>query len=202
MTEQDLKILVKEGIYKGKPLGAKLEETHISWILLTNELVFKIKKPVKLSFLDFSGLTTRKALCEKEMRLNKRFLPIYLDVLPVTKQVDGFEIGGESGQIIDYAVVMKRLSAVKKMDTLLAVREITSEDMVALAEKNADLHRNAQVISTAFDANVQMATFNDIESIKLFAARHLTKDYLNIIDNATSTGNAFIITMPAGWQSG
>jgi aminoglycoside phosphotransferase family enzyme len=56
------------------PVGAvELKETHISWVLLTGDFVYKIKKPVKLDFLDFSTLERRRFFCEEELRLNRRF---------------------------------------------------------------------------------------------------------------------------------
>jgi aminoglycoside phosphotransferase family enzyme len=135
MNEREIHELAKKGVYKGRRLCAQLEETHISWILLTDTLAFKIKKPVKLSFLDFSELSTRKALCEKELDLNKRFSPIYLKVLPVTSHENGFEIGGIFGKPVDYAVMMERLSGEKRMDHLLSKGKVGSNEIIALAEK-------------------------------------------------------------------
>ena len=65
-------------------------ETHISWVILTGEFVYKIKKPVSLGFLDFSTLERRKFFCDEEVRLNHRTAPeLYLDVVPIGEAPDG-----------------------------------------------------------------------------------------------------------------
>src|SRR4051812_28636250 len=65
--------------------GARLVETHISWVLLAGDDAWKIKRPVRLPFLDFRALESRRRMCEEELRLNRRLAPtLYLDVVPVT----------------------------------------------------------------------------------------------------------------------
>ncbi|WAC13341.1 hypothetical protein [Dyadobacter pollutisoli] len=192
MNEGEIHVLAEKGIYNGKALCAQLQETHISWILLTDTLAFKIKKPVKLSFLDFSELSTRKALCEKELDLNKRFSPIYLKVLPVTSHENGFEIGGLHGKPVDYTLMMKRLSTEKRMDHLLSKEKIGSNEMIALAEKIAQMHRDAPVVYQPFDLLAQMATFNDIAGIRPFILEHSSAYYQEIIDHAIAFSDAFI----------
>src|SRR5512139_1928125 len=67
-----------------RQFGARLVETHISWVLLDGVFAWKIKKPVRLSFLDFSDLATRGRLCFEELRLNRRLAPsLYLDVVAI-----------------------------------------------------------------------------------------------------------------------
>ena len=64
----------------------RLIETHISWVILTGQHAYKLKKPLDLGFLDFSSLDKRRACCEAEIRLNRRLAPdIYLGVVPVAK---------------------------------------------------------------------------------------------------------------------
>src|ERR1700689_441485 len=66
----------------------KLRETHISWVILTGEYAYKIKKRVKLEFLDTTTLAIRHSLCDEELRLNKRLAPdLYLEVMPITQDV-------------------------------------------------------------------------------------------------------------------
>ena len=60
MKEDDVILLAKEGVYQGERLKGVIEETHISWVVLCEKVVFKIKKPIKLSFLDFSTLSQEK----------------------------------------------------------------------------------------------------------------------------------------------
>ncbi|MDH3352815.1 MAG: hypothetical protein OEM51_14810, partial [Gammaproteobacteria bacterium] len=64
--------------------NVRLIETHISWVILTGHFAYKIKKPIKLEFLDFSSLALRKHFCDEELRLNRRWSPeLYLDVVPI-----------------------------------------------------------------------------------------------------------------------
>lgn len=88
--------------------GARLIETHISWVLLDGQDAWKLKKPLHLPFLDASTLARRHQLCEEELRLNHRMAPkLYLDVTPITGTPDAPVLGG-SVPVIDYAVHMRR----------------------------------------------------------------------------------------------
>ena len=69
MTIEQIHRIVSEGLFPDTKLGVSLLETHISWVILTNEFAFKIKKPVHFDFLDFSTLELRRHFCEEEYRL-------------------------------------------------------------------------------------------------------------------------------------
>src|SRR5256885_1546294 len=70
-------------------------QTHISWVFLTGEFAYKVKKPVNFGFVDFSTLERRRFFCEEELRLNRRLAPaLYLEVLPITGSVEAPRIGG------------------------------------------------------------------------------------------------------------
>lgn len=88
--------------------GFQLIETHISWVLLTGEYAYKIKKPMNFGFLDFTGLDQRRHFCNEELRLNQRLTDgLYLEVLPITGSVDAPQIGGE-GEAIEYVLKMRQ----------------------------------------------------------------------------------------------
>ncbi len=88
----------------------RLHETHISWVLLTGEYVYKIKKPVKFSFLDFSTLENRHWYCQEELRLNTRLAPeLYLGVVPLTGTPIDPGVGGD-GKAFEYAVKMREFA--------------------------------------------------------------------------------------------
>ena len=71
-------------------------ETHISWVILTGDVAYKIKKPMDFGFLDFSTLERRKHFCEEELRLNRRLAQnLYLDVVPITGSAGNPELGGQ-----------------------------------------------------------------------------------------------------------
>ena len=90
-------------------IGAvRVVETHISWVLLTGEFAYKIKKPLDLGFLDYSTLASRKRFCEEELRVNRRYAPqLYLDVVAISASAQGPQIGG-ADNVIEYAVRMRQ----------------------------------------------------------------------------------------------
>ena len=120
-------------------------ETHISWVFLTGDYAYKIKKPIKLSFLDFSTLELRHRWCFEELRLNRRWAPqLYLDVVPISGTAEQPVIGG-SGAPIEYAVRMRQFPQSSLLNARLASGLVDADDMIGLAEMIADRHANAPV---------------------------------------------------------
>jgi aminoglycoside phosphotransferase family enzyme/predicted kinase len=92
-------------------LEAELIETHISWVLLTRDFAYKIKKAVRLPFVDYSTLERRRHFCEEEVRLNQRLAGgMYLGVSKVTGTPARPAMDGD-GDTLDYAVRMRRFDA-------------------------------------------------------------------------------------------
>lgn len=132
----------------GQPVA--LQETHISWVLLTGHLAYKLKKPVHFPFVDFSTLALRKHFCEEELRLNKRLAPaLYLGVVPVCGTPQAPRIGriGEACEPFDYAVRMQRFPAGALLSERLAAGGggLLPEHLDRLARRLADFHRDAPV---------------------------------------------------------
>ena len=88
----------------------ELIETHISWVILTGSHVYKLKKPVKFAFVDFSTLALRKKYCREELRCNSMFAPdLYETVLPVTRRADGtLELAGRKEEAAIYLEQLRR----------------------------------------------------------------------------------------------
>jgi uncharacterized protein len=192
MIEDDVRMLAKEGLFLNQPLRGQIEETHISWVILTKKFAFKIKKPLKLSFLDFTSLTKRKKYCYRELRLNQRFSPIYLDVLPVSHQGDTWYIGQADGRIVDYAVQMKRMMLSKRMDKLLEKEEVKKSNIVSLARVIASFHAKAGAVKDPFHLGKAKAAFNDIQSIINLSGLHLGKEYAMTIQRSLAWSTAFL----------
>ncbi|BEP55517.1 bifunctional aminoglycoside phosphotransferase/ATP-binding protein [Variovorax sp. V118] len=126
----------------GQPVA--LVETHISWVLLTQTLALKLKKPVRLPFLDFGSVQARKHFCDEELRLNRRFAPtLYLDVAPVCGTRHAPRIGAD-GTPIDHVVRMRRFPASSLLSDLLATDRLQSAQLDDLARRLAALHASAQ----------------------------------------------------------
>ncbi len=126
----------------------ELRQTNISFVVLTGPFAYKIKKSVKLEFIDASTLALRRHLCEEELRLNRRLAAdLYVDVVAITRQADGLRIGGP-GEVIDYAVRMKQFEASQELSELIRRAEVSPREFVGLASRLAQFHENAPKAST------------------------------------------------------
>ena len=120
------------GSLKEHPGDVRLKNTHISWLILTDEFVYKIKKPLKLSFLDYSTIEKRRHFCQKEIELNRRLTrDLYLDVEAISEKDDDVYFGAE--KIIDYAVKMKRIDEKLQMDELIRNGRVSLGDIRNIA---------------------------------------------------------------------
>lgn len=195
MNESEVKVLAREGRFLGQLLQGEIEETHISWVILTGKYAFKIKKPVKLSFLDFSTLAKRKTYCLRELQLNQRFSPIYLNVLPIQHHDDyGWAIGYGKGKTVDYAVQMKKLMMSKRMDKVLKRKKVTHDNIITLAKLIASFHAEADIIKAPFRLSTPKAAFNDIRTTINLCKRHLGNEYAVIIKDSLEWSNSFLKT--------
>lgn len=127
-------------------LPVVLHETHISWVLLTADRAWKLKKPVKLPFLDFSTAPRRQHFCEEELRINRRFAPaLYLRVVPVRGTQDAPHLGGR-GAAIDHAVCMRRFADNALLSRRLQAGKVNTADVDTLARRIAMLHLQAPAL--------------------------------------------------------
>jgi hypothetical protein len=129
------------------PVGPiRLVETHISWVFLTGEYVYKVKKPVDLGFLDFSTLDRRRYSCAEELRLNRRFAPdLYLDTVPIIGPPATATVGG-SGKPIEWAVRLRQFDEETRLDRVL---DRGALDGPACAELAAELARVQERLEVA-----------------------------------------------------
>ncbi len=121
----------------------QLLQTHVSYVVLTGEYAYKVKKPVNFGFLNYSTLELRKHFCEEELRLNRRgAAELYLEVIPITQTNGRYHLGG-GGDVVDYAVKMRQFPQEALLTSLDERGELTAELMVQLAEAIAQFHLNA-----------------------------------------------------------
>lgn len=143
-------VLARDTILRDLATGTvELVETHISWVLIGDDEVFKLKKPVDLGFLDFSTPNDRKAACEAEVALNRRLAPqTYLGVVEVRRSADGrLSFGGE-GEVVDWAVHMRRLSDRDRADVRLAEGRLGRAEIELVARRIAEFHAAARCDET------------------------------------------------------
>ena len=134
-------------------------ETHISWVLLTGQYAYKIKKPVDFGFLDFSLLEKRHFYCKEEVRLNRRLAPqLYLEVVIIHGSEAQPSLEGQ-GPVIEYAVKMRQFPQSAQLDRLLSDKGLNHRHIDKLASKVADFHLSIKSASTD-------STFGDLTHIR------------------------------------
>ena len=128
-------------------LDARIVETHISWVLLADDLAYKMKKPVRLPFLDYGTPERRRHFCEEEVRLNRRLAPsLYLGVSRVTGSAQAPTLDGE-GPALDYAVRMRRFPDGALFSERADAGTLGASDVDRLARRLADFHLAAAPVT-------------------------------------------------------
>ena len=145
MLESLLAAMMEPAFYPKPPASVTHSETHISHLFFAGDLVYKIKKAVQFSFLDFSTLAKRRHYLQEELRLNRRLAPsVYLGVVPLAFDGLRWQLGGWS-KPAEYALVMRRLPEKRMLTFLLETRQANFEMMQDLAKVLAGFHSRAEV---------------------------------------------------------
>ena len=135
-----IKALFEATAYAHEVSAVSLIETHISWVLLTGQFAYKIKKPVNFGFLDFSTLEKRRFFCHEEIRLNRRLAAdLYLDVVPITGSLDSPKMGG-AGEAIEYAVKMIQFPAGFTLSERAERGQLGADEIDQITSIVADFH--------------------------------------------------------------
>ena len=135
--------LTQPEAYPEKVASVELVETHISYLFLTGEYVYKVKKPVDYGFLDFTTLANRRYYCQQEVALNSRISPdVYLGVVEIRREGCSYAVEGP-GRTVEYAVKMRQLPHEYSMSSLLEQEGVADEDIRQLANLIADFHERA-----------------------------------------------------------
>ncbi|HSG65450.1 MAG TPA: AAA family ATPase [Gammaproteobacteria bacterium] len=170
MSRRDASDALIEALLNPALFGAEVEkirlvETHISWVLLTGRHAYKIKKPIRLPFLDFTTLPARRHYCEEELRLNRRLAPeLYLDVVPIGGSRKQPRIGEEPA--IEYAVRMREFPSDARLDRCISHDRIGSADIGRFAETIGQFH--ASLPAAAPDA-----AYGTADAVLALVARNL-----------------------------
>jgi len=143
VQKQVVEALMKPEAYPEDPGQIELVQTHISFVFLTKNFVYKVKKAVNLGFLDFTTLEKRRFFCEKELELNRRLCgDMYVEVVPINRS-NIIKIKGE-GATVEYAVKMKRIPQEKMLSQLLGKNMVNNELISRIAKTIADFHSKAE----------------------------------------------------------
>ncbi len=214
MTEHQISYILAQQAFPELDPHPSCIETHISWIILTREHAYKIKKPIQLDFLDFSTLEARKACCIKEVVLNKRLAPhMYIDTVPIKMVKDHVHIGDQrefftpeeaqrllltnlhmttKGQVIDFAVKMKRMDNHLKMDQMLSRGSVTPLHLKKLAEVIANFHKEATINAPVGWIAQMKDTFNGIGLMAEEVGQQLGDSFQQLITLAIATSDHFL----------
>jgi len=118
----------------------ELIETHISWVFLAGDYAYKVKKPVRLGFLDFSTLELRRFYCHEELRLNRRTAPeLYLEVVPIAGTPDALRIDAK-GAPVEYTLRMRRFAQEALADRIAKKGELNPGRVDAIAAALSAFH--------------------------------------------------------------
>ena len=119
-------------------------DTHGAVVFLAGRDVYKVKRAVLFPFMDFSTLEKRRAACENEIAVNKRNAPdLYLGTVPIRRGARGLELGGTGGQIVEWAVHLRRFDETKTLDRLAEKGELDLSIIAQLAEIMVAAHEHA-----------------------------------------------------------
>ncbi len=161
--------LGRPSAYDPAPDSVTPRETHMSWVFLAGDRVYKLKKPVRFPYLDFSTLARREAACRAELRLNRRLAPdVYLDVVALTLRDGALSLGGD-GPPVDWLVVMQRLDERCTLERLIGERRLTVAHIDRVAQTLAQFYRAAQPVflSPAVHLHDWRKSFDDNKRVLL-----------------------------------
>ncbi len=182
----DITSMLNPAVYDHPVKSIKLIETHISWVVLTGDFAYKIKKPVNFGFLDFSTLEKRRRCCEQELCLNSRLADnIYLDVVSITGSPDKPVISRE-GDAFEYAVKMVEFPQSSQLDHMLAAGELSLAHMDAIAHRIAEFHQTIPIANNEMDYGNKGAVYQPVVENFAQINQHLKNnsftDVLNKLD--------------------
>ncbi|MCK6453042.1 MAG: hypothetical protein L6R19_19675 [Alphaproteobacteria bacterium] len=142
--EAKLAFLTRSDAYPDRPPRVDVIETHLSWVFLTPDRAYKLKKPVTHEFVDLAKLEQREWNCREELRLNRRLAPdVYLAVVPLTfSEAAGLALDGDGGPV-DWLVLMKRLPLDATLHERLISGVAVRDDIDRIAARLAVFYRDA-----------------------------------------------------------
>ena len=162
MVNDQLPSFIKDLLHPDKydhPVAeTDLVQTHISYVILAGDFVYKFKKPVDFGFLNFSTLEKRKLFCRQELTLNQRLCPdIYLNMVNVTADVNGFTINGTEN-IVEYGVKMVRMPESAMMSNVIGRKELEKSHLDAIIDVLVPFYQNAE-------GGEKLKSFGEAESV-------------------------------------
>lgn len=151
--EDKVAFLRQPQAYVERPRRVATVETHMSWVFLTDRHAYKLKKPVRYDFLDFSTPEARRHDCDEEIRLNRRLAAdVYLQVVPLTIDPQGELCLGGAGRPVDWLVKMRRLPSRRMLDQVIKTGSVEGPDIQAVARKLSEFYKGLPSVGIGFSA--------------------------------------------------
>ncbi|HLI82089.1 MAG TPA: AAA family ATPase [Candidatus Binataceae bacterium] len=185
-----VKAMMRPEFYPHHPKTVELVQTHISYVFLAGDFVYKLKKGVRFSFIDCSDLARRRHLCDEEIRLNRRLAPdVYLGKFPIFRRGDDFALGDqpiEHRDAVDYVIKMRRLPADRMLDRMLARHEADHATIEKLAAVVADFFKagsSAHAMRHASAAALWRLVIGELMEAEQLVGSTLTAQQHSTIEN-------------------
>lgn len=209
LTNLDAKVnaLRQTSTYPDQPQDVEAVETHKSWVFLTNDYAYKLKKPIRFDSVDHRTLEARRDNCHEEVRLNRRLAPdVYLGSVPLTMATDGnIQVQGD-GEVIDWLVQMRRLPTDRMLDALIERGAVGEREIRLLARRLSAFYRNAlkvdmggEVYRAAIERelNLNRDAFSDEIELRIGMdarlivdrCRELLEDHRELLDQRARDGH-------------
>ena len=179
-----VKYLLQPSVYGLAAETVKLVQTHISYVFIAGDFVYKFKKPVNFGFLDFTTLAKRHHYCQEEIILNQRLCPsIYLGLVALEKTSGGFRLidqgQADKDTIIEYGVKMKRMPEERMMANIIRANGLTPEMIDAICDVLVPFYATA-------DGGAEIREFGRPEAVGVNIFENFTQTETFINNNSLS----------------
>ncbi len=183
--------MLRPRFYPDSPVRVEFKQTHISYVFIAGDFVYKVKKPAHFAFLDCSRLADRFRYCRAEVRLNARLSPsVYLGVFAILRRGDSFilgpEVHAEHPEAVEYVVKMRRLPEGRMLDVLLTAGQVNIDTIRAIAVRLAEFHASAasnRAWTYGSAAAIWRGVIEDIAQNEAFIGHTLRKFQFTEIDD-------------------
>ncbi|CAN2039188.1 Aminoglycoside phosphotransferase domain-containing protein [Candidatus Magnetomoraceae bacterium gMMP-15] len=191
MTQEDIVKFLKESqSYPHKTdKDIRVLQTHISYVFLTGNFAYKMKKPVDFGFVDFTTLKKRKFFCEQELELNRRLCKdLYLDIIGITRNKKKLELNGE-GEPIEYVIKMKEIPQKYIMTGLVKAKKVGKDTLKNIAEILDEFYKNAKsndyIKKFGSISAIRKKIDDNIKESESFIGKTITKEQYDFINKAS-----------------
>ncbi len=177
MLAEKVAFLSSAASYRHAPPKVEVVETHMAYVFLAGQFAFKMKKPVRYEFLDFTSLAAREFTCREEVRLNRRLAPgIYLGTVPLRLGAPGgYAFEGE-GPVAEWLVQMWRLPADRMLDAAIGAGTVVEGDIAEVAQHLARFYRSAEPVAQSLETVAGRFAAEHRRNAALLASRQFDLD--------------------------